>query len=359
MKIAFYVPTLNLGGYEKVVLNYANHFSLNHEIMLVCGKAVGNMKEEISSRVQVVDLNVRARSLLPALCKWMKKNRDVNIFYVPFATYTTLAVFAKKWTRSKTIIYGAQHGFEQNNSILFSIIKRLVAQADVLAAVSKAVAQHESKRFNIPVERYNILDNPVFTSLSEIPFVDLNFNTDGAPILVTSGRLAVDKHIEIPIKIVAELNKYMKVNLLILGDGPEKDNLQALVSDLGINSFVHFAGYVQNPMSYFMQCDIYMQTSEIESFGNGVIEAQLCNLPAIVTDCGGPVDLIRDGDFGINIGAYNSKNVIQNGVQAVKAILNGEKEFGLLSENAKKYDVVNLEKQFLAPYYSLQAKIRR
>ncbi len=357
MKIAFYVPTLHLGGYERVVLNYANHFSLNHEIMLVCGKAVGDMKKEISSKVQVVDLNVRFRSLLPALCKWMKKNREVDIFYVPFATNTAIAVLAKKWTHSKTIIYGVQHGFEENNNrILFSIIKRFVKKADVLAAVSKAVAQHESKRFNLPIERYNIFDNPVFTSLSEIPFVDLDFDTDGAPILVTSGRLAVDKHIEIPIKITAELNKYMKVHLLILGDGPERGNLQALINSLGINEVVHFAGYVQNPMSYFMQCDIYMQTSKIESFGNGVIEAQYCNLPAIVTDCGGPVDLICDEKFGVNIGAYDSKSVIENGVQAVKAILNGEKTFGSLCKNAKKYDVVNLEKQFLAPYYALQAK---
>ena len=98
------------------------------------------------------------------------------------------------------------------------------------------------------------------------------------------------------------------------------------------------------------KCDIYLQTSEIESFGNGVVEAQYCNIPAIVTDCGGPVELIKENKYGINIGKYDEDNVIQKGVKAVLDIIEKNIIFPNLEEKARKYDAANLEEQFLEPY---------
>lgn len=353
MKVAFYVPILNIGGYEKVVVNYANYFANKHEVTIVCGIADGEMKGSISSKVQIVDLKARARNLLPALVKWMKKN-EPHLFYVPFATYTCMAVIAKKLAKSKTVIYGVQHGFEKNGTIITWVLKRFVKQADVLGSVSSSVAEYEARRLKIDRTRYYVFDNPVFAVENLTSLADCDWlKKDKGAILVTSGRLAKDKHIELPIRILAELRKRdKKVSLLILGDGPEKQNLQNLVEQLKLKDFVLFAGYVNNPIAYISQCDVYMQTSEIESFGNGVIEAQMCDLPAIVTNCGGPVDLIEDR-FGINIGDFDDPNVVSNGVEAVCQIIENKRPFSGMKENAKRYNVANLEEQFFEPYKKL------
>ena len=359
MKVAFYVPILNIGGYERVVVNYANYFANSHEVTIVCGKAEGDMKDAICKMVQIADLNARARSLVPALVRWLKNN-ECDILYVPFATYTAMAVIAKKIAKSKVAIYGVQHGFEENGRILTPVLSRFVKRADVLGAVSSSVAEHEAKRLKIDSKRYYIFDNPVFTPESAISSVELDwFNQKRGVILVTSGRLAEDKHIEIPIKILSELIKKGKeASLLILGDGPEREGLKALVGELGLDGFVLFAGYVNNPIAYIGQCDIYMQTSKIESFGNGIIEAQICDLPAVVTNCGGPVDLIGD-KFGINIGDFDSPDVVNNGVEAVCRIIENRQAFSGMRQNAERYNVANLEEQFFAPYEQLKSQNAR
>lgn len=357
MKIAFYTPTLSVGGYEKVVINYANAFRARHEVIILCGKAEGDLRENITPGVAVVDFGVRARGCVAALTKWLKTN-SVDLLYVPFSIYTCMAIAAKKLAGSSAIIYGAQHGFESSRwKFEDRILGCLVKRADVLTAVSNTVADYDAKRLNINRDRYRILDNPVIASTEPIVKAACSWiNTANCPILVTCGRLAKDKHIEIPIKIVHEVLKTQKVKLLILGDGPERENLKKLVEELGIKNFVHFEGNVKNTLGYLCQCNALLQTSEIESFGNSVVEALYCSLPVITTDCGGPVDIIEKSKYGINIGPYNGERVVGKGVEAVLKLLRKEITFTGMQQKAQKYIAENLEAQFMEPYYECTKK---
>lgn len=359
MNIVFIVPWLRLGGYEKVVVNYANAFcEMNHNITILCGFKDKKYAEQINYKVKIVEFKTRFRGFLIPLVNYLKKNK-VDVLYAPFHSYTSLAVLAKIILNSNVIIYSAEHGFEKKGSWLErNITKYFMKKSDVLVAVSEEVAAYDAKQFSINPSKYYIFDNPVYNSCDSVPYIECEWleNRTGK-VLVTAGRLAKDKHIEIPIKILAEIAKKRDVSLLILGDGEEKEKLQLLCENLGIENRVHFEGTVVNPISYFKKCDIYLHTSEIESFGNGVIEAQYCNLPAIVTDCGGPVKLIEMNKYGINIGKYNSDDVIKKGVNAVLKILDGEVKFGDLNHKARKYDAINLEEQFLEPYYECIKKI--
>lgn len=354
MNIVFLVPWLRLGGYEKVVVNYANAFSeLGHNITILCGFKDEKYAKQISPRVKIVEFKTRFRNFIVPLTIYLKKNSNIDILYAPFHSYTCLAVMAKKVSGSKAVIYSAEHGFEKKgNFIEQSIVRYFIKKADVLIAVSNEVAAYDANQFRIDSRVYYVFDNPVYNSHECVPIVkDTWIESRRGSILVTVGRLAKDKHIEIPIKILSEVAKSRDVSLLILGDGEEREQLQILCENLEIADKVHFKGTVANPISYLKKCDIYLHTSEIESFGNGVIEAQYCNLPAIVTDCGGPVKLIEKNKYGINIGKYNSTDVIKNGVNAVLKILDGEVKFGDFSYKARKYDAINLEEQFLEPYY--------
>lgn len=352
MNITFVTPQLKIGGYEKVVVNYANAFNkLGYRVTIVCGFKVGECSTLLDPEITVVEFKARLRNFLFPLVKFLKDN-NVDILYVPFHTYTSVAVIAKKLAKVNTVIYSAQHGFQRGNKIKIHFFSKFVRRADVLIAVSKDVADFEANQLNIERDRYYIFDNPVFNSADK-PMVIQNKWIQGksCPILVTSGRLAEDKHIEIPIKILSEVIKEKEVCLLILGEGDRKKYLQNLCRELKISDKVRFEGFVNNPISYFKLCDIYLQTSEIESFGNGVIEAQYCELPCIVTDCGGPIKLIEHNKYGVNIGKYNDKNIIKNGKEAVLKILNKEIEFENMKEQSLRYDAMHLEKQFMEPYY--------
>ncbi len=89
--------------------------------------------------------------------------------------------------------------------------------------------------------------------------------------------------------------------LLMIGDGPLKLELISLVSELGLDTKVIFAGlvnYSQLP-SYYSSSDFLVFTSETEQFGLPVNEAMLCGLPVLISDrIGCRYDLVMEGENG-------------------------------------------------------------
>lgn len=359
MKIAFYTQTLKLGGYEKVVINYANELVKEHDVYILCGKAEGCLKNNLDEGVALVNLNARTRSVLYKLVYCLKHN-ELDILYVPFVTYTMIAVIAKRLSHSKVCIYGVQHGFEKRyHSIIEHIIGKIVSKADVLAAVSRTVADYDANRLKIESNRYYILDNPVISEEQEIKPVDFDewmWQHINEPIFAVSGRLAYDKHVELVIEMIAEINKSEEAYLIVLGDGPERLTLEKMSQNLNLREKVYFAGFVENPVDYLEKCTALILTSEKESFGNAVVEALYAGIPVITTNCGGPVEIIEKDRYGITIGSYNDSHIIDEGTEAALKIIHDEVHYQGLREKAQIYDVRKAVKQFLEPYYEYYKK---
>ena len=91
--------------------------------------------------------------------------------------------------------------------------------------------------------------------------------------------------------------------LLIVGDGPQRAELEALAQGLGIAARTEFAGAVPHAEvpGWLNRLDIYAAPSRIdsESFGVAVIEASACALPVVVSDAGGLPEVVRDGETGL------------------------------------------------------------
>lgn len=354
MRIAFFTPSLSLGGYEKVVLNYANELVNKHDIYMLCGKAEGYLKNNLDERINLIDLKARTRSVLYKLTRWLRHN-DPDILYVPFVTYTMIAVWAKKISRSRVCIYGVQHGFEKRyHSVIEHIIGKIVSKADVLAAVSRTVADYDADRLGIENSRYYILDNPVISEEKNT----ITINSDewmkkhiNESIFAVSGRLAHDKHVELIIEMISKINESEEANLIILGDGPERLRLEKMTKNLNLEEKVYFAGFVKNPLAYLEKCRALMLASEKESFGNAVVEALYAGIPVITTNCGGPVEIIEKNRYGITIGSYDDSDIVNLGTDAALKIIRGQVHYRGLREKAKTYDVKKVVKQFLEPYY--------
>jgi glycosyltransferase involved in cell wall biosynthesis len=87
---------------------------------------------------------------------------------------------------------------------------------------------------------------------------------------------------------------------LIIGDGPEKENLEAQAANLDIAEKVHFAGMVEysNIPAYLVASDIFVTPSITETFGLSTVEAMAAGLPALGVDAPGTADIIDDGTTG-------------------------------------------------------------
>lgn len=359
MKLVFITPTFNLGGYEKVVLGYANAFvKMGHCVTIICGFKEGVLLEQTHPDVNIVEFGARVRNFTRPLAKFLKENA-VDILYAGFRTYTCVAVIAR-WISGnrRCVIYGSAHGYGRDSKLTEFLSGRIMRHADVLTAVTQELAEFEAKALNISLSKYRVFNNPVIDDsvsiqLESHPWLGKNKTV---PVVVASGRLESGKGIEKTLTVVSELNKRLNVRLLVLGTGSKLKELKNQAEELKIDEKVDFPGFVANPMGYMEQCDAFLHLADIESFGNVIVEALYCNLPVVTTKCKGPEEIIEHGKYGIVIGESTDPDVVRRGADALYDILTGKIKFSGLRERALEFDAKYLEPSYLEPYYELRGK---
>ncbi|MEK6647281.1 MAG: glycosyltransferase family 4 protein [Candidatus Firestonebacteria bacterium] len=138
--------------------------------------------------------------------------------------------------------------------------------------------------------------------------IDINFIDKAPPKkenidLLFAGRLIKDKNVDILIEAVSRLkNDFGNLKCVIIGDGPEKNNLVRLADKLYLNSNVIFKGFLQyqEVISYMKSASIFVFPSTREGFGIVAIEAMACGLPVITIQhpMNASRELIKDGKNG-------------------------------------------------------------
>ena len=129
--------------------------------------------------------------------------------------------------------------------------------------------------------------------------------------LVTTSRL-VNKNAVRDI-IVALESLPQNVQLLIVGDGPLRGNLESGAKEDGVDSRVMFVGEVsyEKVLPYLKASDIFVRPSLSEGFGNSFVEAMAAGLPVIATPVGGIVDFLEDGKTGLLCQPRDPEDVAQ------------------------------------------------
>lgn len=119
--------------------------------------------------------------------------------------------------------------------------------------------------------------------------------------IVSFGRLVNHKGFDILIKAFSEVsNEYPNWNVHIFGDGPERSNLLALISDKGLSDRVFLEGRTDNVNHQMAHADLFVLPSLFEGFPNALCEAMAAGLPVVSFDCpSGPREIIRNGIDGL------------------------------------------------------------
>jgi glycosyltransferase involved in cell wall biosynthesis len=145
--------------------------------------------------------------------------------------------------------------------------------------------------WGVPAERVTILPNPAPAVPDELPRDELraHFGFDG-PTLVFAGRLALPKSLEVGI----EAAKRAGVPLVVAGDGPERERLEAL-------GYARFLGPLprQQILELFRAGDASLLSSSWENFPHSVVESLAAGTPVIATRVGGVPEVVHDGENGL------------------------------------------------------------
>ncbi len=120
------------------------------------------------------------------------------------------------------------------------------------------------------------------------------------PRVGTVGRLVAVKDMELALEVARLLRRtHPKVELVIVGDGPEKEHLEARAVEAGLATAVRFTGRVEAAGSLLSELDVYLVTSVFEGgVSMSVLEAMAAGLPVVTTAAGGVAEAVVDGETG-------------------------------------------------------------
>ncbi len=313
MKIVIFMPNLEIGGFERVACNWANELAeRNFDIDILVAEKRGGFINEPDEEVRLVELgtpHIRQANFLayiPSLVRYFRdESIDVLISGMNHANVVALLAHQLSGADSKIII--SEHSPPQSlksvkNGIITVLAKNLYERADGIISNSDFVADEVENYIGVSNQRISTIYNPIVNhKLLNMARVEPTHRwfAEEQEIILSAGRLSPPKDYETLLRAFETLLKRRDSKLIILGTGEQKQALESMTEELGIDHSVAFLNSVNNPFSYMAHFDLFVLSSEWEGFGNVLVEALACGCPVVSTDCpGGPSEILVDGEYG-------------------------------------------------------------
>lgn len=358
-KVLFFIYEMGAGGAARTLLNILNHIDREEfEPLLVTLDYDGSYEEDLKSDVTFIKLETkRLRSAILPLAKIIREQRP-DIVFSTIPNYNIVAILARllSFTKAKNVVReAALLGNDKSMNmklIIYGLFYRLSSRVISLSEGVKVnlVEQYKVKPNNIKVI-YNPIDIGSIQSDANNGLIPKEhqriFKTDHI-VIITAGRLVNDKDHRTLIKAFSKVNKQMNCELVILGEGPLKGELQELTIKLGIEQNVHFIGFQRNPYVYFKQADLFVLSSLSEGFGHVLVEALAVGIPIVSTNCKpGAEEVLDYGKYGKLCEVGNSEEMAKK-MQEILTLNNKETtdviEMGL--QRIQKFDVKEIVNQY-------------
>lgn len=310
-RIAFFLPNLYGGGAERATVNLIRGMSArNIPLDLVLANAEGPYMELIPKQVRIVDFAEKrvVKTVLP-LSNYFRKEK-------PYALLSQLnhasvvAVVARQLANTKTrLVLVEQNHFSADKSKFFRgrlippLMKLLYPKAEAIAGVSEGVARDLEIQLHLPKGKVSVINNLVvddeLIAKSKAYLDHPWFQKDSPPIFLAVGRLTEQKDFFTLIKAFELLRKQRQARLIIFGEGDERNELEKMISTLGISEDVALPGFVKNPYAYMSRASAFVLSSRWEGLPTVLIEAMACGCPVISTNCpSGPDEILAAGLYG-------------------------------------------------------------
>ncbi|GAA4460343.1 glycosyltransferase [Nibrella saemangeumensis] len=357
MKITLLYLNLNQGGVQRMMVNVANYLHANgYDVTVVLCRQEGHYQDILNAGIRIVSLESDSRlSLIRFLTTYLKKEKpDVLFTAVPHLNNIALLSRALARVDTRIIISERSNTVEEFNKsplsaykLSFGLIPILYRFADAIIAVSKGVADDLSKVALIPRSTISVIYNPAFSPklLTEAiePVNDRWLANKEYPVIVGVGRLTEQKDFGLLIDAVYQLNQLRPVRLLIIGEGPLRDELQRKIDGYKLANFVRMVGFQGKPTAWINKADAFVLSSKWEGFGNILVEALAAGTTIVSTDCkSGPAEILADGKYGYLVPVSNVPAL----ADAIKYALDNPLPKTMLQERAKEYDVSIVMKKY-------------
>lgn len=326
--VTTFVKNLLGGGAERVAVNLLQGLPQNvfdQELVLV--GAWGPFLEQVPAHVKQLDLkrghNVAA-AVLP-LVRYLRRHRpDVLVSHLAHANVAAVvaARLAGVGTRVVLVEHNDNSLLDQGRTrsaasrLMQAVKSQVYRRADLVVGVSLGVTAYVGRTFGVPAQKLRTVYNPVVSpellERSREPLLHPWFGPGEPPVLLASGRLREQKDFSTLLRAFSLVRRERPCRLMILGEGELRPQLEAEVTELGLQADVLLPGFVPNPYPYMRAAALFVLSSRWEGLPTVLVEAMACGTPVVATDCpSGPAEILEDGHFGRLVGVADPAALAQ------------------------------------------------
>lgn len=296
-RIAFFMSDLEMGGAQRVFLTLSSALAKRgHTVELVLAKKPGPLLAEVDPKVALINLDAHRPGELSwrfgirtvvKLARHLRQNHpDVLFSTLTGTNLSAIAAHRLAGRRCRLVIREASTLANVQSRMRLRLMRRFYPMADRIIVLTDFMRTQMQQWLRLQPEKITVIGNPAdarrIRQLANDPEL-LALTRQFKPYVVSVARLAHPKDHATAIRALAQIVAKQKLNLVLVGDGPLKGELQALARKLGIEQRVHFVGLQANPYPWMAQAQAYVLSSRWEGYPNVLLEALSLGVPVVVT----------------------------------------------------------------------------
>jgi glycosyltransferase involved in cell wall biosynthesis len=330
MQIVFVIYSLQAGGAERVLSIMANHWSGKSHKIKVITLDDGSKPSfyDIDPRIQQISLDVAGASKngfagilnnfrrIYKLRTAIRKTQAETI--ISFMTETNvLTLIASYGLRIPVVVTEHTDPWTGPVADVWSKLRLwLYPRANRVVVLNERAREFFDKSPDITTM---VMPNPVVIEDDKEPG-NLNNEAISDHLIVAMGRLSQEKRFDLLIRAYSKVaTEHKDWNLIILGEGPEREALETLREELGLADRIMLPGTVKHPHVLLKRSDMFVSSSELEGFPMALCEAMACGLPVITTEYHSAAhDIVKDGHNGIIVPAGDEQVLAETMIQLIE-----------------------------------------
>ena len=255
------------------------------------------------------------------------EEHDVPIVHSHYAIPHSIAGYlARETVRDNLKLVTTLHGTDITILGIDSGFGRMITLAlersDAVTTVSNWLRDETIKYFpfNRKIEViYNFVNPRIFhPDQPEAQKIRAEFAPKGEALLIHVSNFRSVKRAPLVIEVFSRVINEVPARLLMVGEGPDHARAVKLAGELGVSAEVSFLDSILDLPPYLAAADLFVLTSEMESFGLAVLEAMACGTPAVAFNIGGLPEVIDNGVDGILVEPGNTDSMVEAIIRLLK-----------------------------------------
>ncbi len=287
-------------------------------------------------------------------------NQHLDLLHVHYAIpHASAAYLARKIVESQgrhipviTTLHGTDITLVGRDKTFAPVVSFSINESNAITAVSQNLRDQTYEIFNIHKEIeviHNFVDVRRFHKKPIDAFRKV-IAPDGEKILMHASNFRPIKRVVDVAKIFAEVRKKIPAKLLFVGDGPDRPAAEELCREMGLCDDMRFVGKQEQMEEILAIADLFLLTSEYESFGLAALEAMAAGVPVISTNVGGLPEINVNGLTGYLSAVGDIREMSAHALEILQDEAVLRKFKANAAAHAKKFDIHHIVPKYEALY---------